>query len=57
VLLKPSGKRPSLDQLREMTDEMMFQLARLLPERYRGYYQDLSQMRTEYLRFLEEEAG
>lgn len=54
LLLKPEGRRPSRDQLREMTDEMMYQLARLLPERYRGYYSDLSQMRTEYIRPLEQ---
>jgi len=57
LLLKPEGRRPSLEQLREMTDEMMFQIARLLPERYRGYYSDLSQMRTKYLRFLDKTAS
>lgn len=54
VLPKQGGKRPSLEQLREMTDEMMYQLALLLPERYRGYYRDLSGMSTKYLHFLEE---
>lgn len=54
VLSKQGGRRPSLDQLREMTDEMMYQLALLLPERYRGYYRDLSRMSTKYLHFLEE---
>jgi len=35
-----------------MTDEMMYQLARLLPERNRGNYADLSKMTTEYLEFV-----
>lgn len=52
VLPKREGKRPSLNELREMTDEIMYQLALLLPEGYRGYYSDLSQRKTDYLKFL-----
>ena len=35
----------------EMADEIMYQLAALLPEQYRGEYTDLSQMTTQYLNF------
>ncbi len=36
----------------QIVDEMMYQIAALLPERYRGYYADLSSATEEYLRFL-----
>jgi hypothetical protein len=32
---------------------MMYQLAILLPEKYRGYYSDLSKMSTNYLQRTE----
>jgi len=35
----------------QMADEMMYQLAAMLPEQYRGEYADLSQATTTYLRF------
>ncbi len=34
--------RPDRDQLRQMTDEAMYQLAGMLPAHRRGYYHDLS---------------
>ncbi len=36
-----------------ITDEVMYRIAMLLPEKYRGYYTDLSKATTEYLDFLE----
>ncbi len=36
------------------TDEVMFQLAKLLPEQNRGYYSDVENATTHYLRFLED---
>ncbi len=36
---------------RKMVDEIMYQLAVLLPEEYRGHYKDLSKMTTNYLSF------
>lgn len=33
----------------EMTDEVMYEIARLLPEVYRGEYHDLSKARREYI--------
>jgi len=37
----------------QMTDEIMYQLAGLLPPPYRGFYSDLSQATEEYLQFPE----
>ena len=36
---------------REITDEIMYQLAALLPPAYRGVYSDLDAAAEEYLRF------
>lgn len=47
--LKNSGKKASREQLQQITTEMMYQLARLLPESYRGEYADLNQMTMETL--------
>jgi 1-acyl-sn-glycerol-3-phosphate acyltransferase len=44
--------RPDRDRLRRMTDEAMYQLARLLPEARRGVYADLSQASQETLELL-----
>ncbi len=49
------GRTPR-DALRTMTDEMLYQLALLLPERYRGDYADLSQLTTDTLDFVEQPA-
>jgi 1-acyl-sn-glycerol-3-phosphate acyltransferase len=38
----------------EVTDEVMYQIAMLLPETYRGVYNDLSRATTRHLRFLSE---
>lgn len=37
----------------QMTDEIMYQLAALLPQQYRGFYSNLSQATEEYLQFPE----
>jgi 1-acyl-sn-glycerol-3-phosphate acyltransferase len=46
----PEGKleRATRDN---MVEEIMYQIASLLPEEYRGYYTDLSRLSTNYLRF------
>jgi len=49
--------RPSKEEREQMTDEMMFQLARLLPPEYRGVYSDLDAATEEYLRFPERDDG
>lgn len=46
---KPGEGRPTAKELRRITDEIMYQLALLMPESYRGYYQDLSKMTTDYI--------
>lgn len=50
--LDPHGA-PITHQVRQqMTDEIMYQIAALLPPEYRGEYADLSRATTRYLRFL-----
>jgi 1-acyl-sn-glycerol-3-phosphate acyltransferase len=49
--LDSGGKRVKGDMRQEMADEVMYQLAALLPERYRGEYADLSKATTKYLNF------
>jgi 1-acyl-sn-glycerol-3-phosphate acyltransferase len=51
--LDPRGERVTKDVRQQMADEMMYQLARLLPESYRGEYSDLENATEKYLRFLE----
>jgi 1-acyl-sn-glycerol-3-phosphate acyltransferase len=50
----PEGGNPSRDDLRKMADEIMYQLAILLPESLRGYYRDLTRMTHDYIRLVEE---
>ena len=40
---------PSKEERQAITDEIMYQLATLLPEGYRGHYSDLSKATTNYL--------
>ena len=44
--------KPNKDLRIDMIDEIMFQLAVLLPEEYRGYYSDISKMSTNYLKYV-----
>jgi len=52
--LDPGSQRVTKEIRQQMADEIMFQIARLLPEAYRGYYSDLSQATEAYLKFLSE---
>ncbi len=45
------GGKPSREEFRAMTDEAMYQISALLPEKWRGVYSDLSQATTQYLDF------
>jgi 1-acyl-sn-glycerol-3-phosphate acyltransferase len=45
------GQSLSRDVRQEITDQIMYQMAALLPPEYRGYYCDLSQARETYLCF------
>ena len=49
--LDPAGRRVSRDARQHMTDEVMYQIAALLPQQYRGVYADLSSATETYLRF------
>jgi 1-acyl-sn-glycerol-3-phosphate acyltransferase len=52
--LDPGNQRVTKEIRQQMADEIMFQIARLLPEAYRGYYSDLSQATETYLKFIPE---
>jgi 1-acyl-sn-glycerol-3-phosphate acyltransferase len=45
------NSRVDREMRRKMVDEIMYQLAILLPEEYRGYYSDLSKVTTDYIEF------
>jgi len=45
-------KHPDRDQLRQMTQEAMYLLAEMLPERRRGFYADLSRATRETISML-----
>lgn len=54
TMSKKDQSRITSEDRQKMADEMMYQLAILLPPEFRGYYGDLSKMTTEHLTFLEE---
>jgi 1-acyl-sn-glycerol-3-phosphate acyltransferase len=49
--LDSRGQALSRDVVQEMTDEIMYQLAALLPSSYRGFYSELEKARQTYLHF------
>ena len=49
--LNMNGERITREQRQQVADEMMYQLAALLPEEYRGEYSDMSKATTEFLKF------
>ncbi len=49
ILRLPYKERPKPQDLRKMTEEMMFQLALLMPDELRGAYRDMSRMSTDYI--------
>ena len=49
--LDPAGAKATRQVRQQMTDEIMYQLAALLPQDYRGVYSDLAEATEEYLRF------
>jgi len=50
--LDAKGAALSRDVRKQMTDEIMYEIARLLPEQNRGVYSELSQNKKEYLSFI-----
>jgi len=55
--LDPGEERVDGEIRQKMTDEIMYQLAALLPEQNRGVYTDLDSATTDYLRFIDSEDG
>ncbi len=53
--LDPRGERITHVVRAKMVDEIMYQLATLLPREYRGYYKDLESKSQDYLQFLQRE--
>jgi len=51
--LDDHGQRVTKEIRQQMADEMMYQLAKLLPEEYRGEYSDLENATETYLRFVD----
>jgi 1-acyl-sn-glycerol-3-phosphate acyltransferase len=49
--LKYDGVLPSRDEREMMTTEIMYQIAALLPAKYRGYYSDMENATQKYLEF------
>lgn len=47
--LDPRGRKVTKEIRQQMVDEMMYQLAALLPERYRGEYADLSKATSQFV--------
>ena len=50
--IKSDSHQPGREERQQITDEIMYQMAVMLPEEYRGYYSDMDQMTTDYLQFL-----
>lgn len=50
--LLPNDNISSKDMRQELTDAVMFEIARLLPESYRGYYSDIDNSYQKYLQFI-----
>lgn len=50
--LDARGERVTKEVRQQMADEMMYQLAKLLPSEYRGEYADLENATERYLRFV-----
>lgn len=55
-LIKPSSPFPKKEERQQITDEIMYQMAQLLPAENRGYYADLSKATTKFLSFLPKES-
>ncbi len=51
-IIKPQSERISSQVRQQITDEIMYQLAALLPAPYRGVYNDFSLATTNFLEFI-----
>ncbi len=50
-MICPGSTYPDKEERQLIADEIMYQVAELLPAEYRGYYSDLSKATTNYLNF------
>lgn len=50
-MISPGSAYPDKKERQLIADEIMYQIAELLPAEYRGYYSDLSKATTNYLNF------
>ena len=50
-MICPGSTYPDKEERQLIADEIMYQMAELLPAEYRGYYSDLSKTTTNYLNF------
>ena len=50
-MICPGSTYPDKEERQLIADEIMYQMAKLLPAEYRGYYSDLSKTTTNYLNF------
>lgn len=50
-MLNINGERITREQRQQAADEMMYQIAALLPEEYRGEYSDMSKATVKFLKF------
>jgi 1-acyl-sn-glycerol-3-phosphate acyltransferase len=51
IRLDSQGEKVTKANRQQMADELMYQLARLLPEKYRGGYTDLDNASEKYIKF------
>jgi 1-acyl-sn-glycerol-3-phosphate acyltransferase len=49
--ISTNGERITREARQQIVDEMMYQLAALLPEKYRGVYSDTSKATAQFLNF------
>lgn len=50
VLIDINDEKPDKETRQRITDELMFQLAKIMPEEYRGEYSDLTKATQNYIR-------
>ena len=50
--IKPGVDALARDARQPITDEIMYKIAELLPEQYRGYYHDVDQVQYQYLEII-----
>jgi 1-acyl-sn-glycerol-3-phosphate acyltransferase len=51
-IIDSRGVKVTRQVRQQMADEIMYQLAGLLPPAYRGYYADISRVKQTYLKFV-----